>query len=282
MNDLTPLPAHPHGNWPEMVPGSVWLVGAGPGDPGLLTLNALNALRQADAIVYDALVEPEILQWARPDAEMIPAGKRGGRPSPKQTDISLTLVQLAQAGKRVLRLKGGDPFLFGRGGEEAMTLVEHNVPFHVVPGITAGIGGLAYAGVPATHRDVNQTLTFLTGHDQTGEAPTVNWRAIAEGSQVIVIYMGMKHLAKIADTLIGHGRDRAEPVLIVTRATTSEQRVLETTLDAAAIDAERAGVVAPAIICVGRAVLLRQALDWMGMAEGAAPRSLDPLKLSGA
>ena len=278
MNKQSTLPPHPRGSWPEMAPGAVWLVGAGPGDPGLLTLNALSALQQADAVVYDALVEPEILQWARPDAEMIPAGKRGGRPSPKQADISLTLVDLAKAGKRVLRLKGGDPFLFGRGGEEAMTLVEHNVPFHVVPGITAGIGGLAYAGVPATHRDVNQTLTFLTGHDQTGEAPSVNWRAIAEGSQVIVIYMGMKHLAKIAATLIGHGREPDEPVLIVTRATTPEQRVLETTLAAASSAAERSGVVAPAIICIGKAVLLRQALDWMGMAAGAAPRSLTPLE----
>ncbi|MGB0438826.1 MAG: uroporphyrinogen-III C-methyltransferase [Pikeienuella sp.] len=272
-----PLPPHPTGAWPTMQPGTVWLVGAGPGDPGLITLNALNALRQADAVVYDALVAPEILNWARTDAEMIPAGKRGGRPSPKQADISLTLVELARAGKRVLRLKGGDPFLFGRGGEEAMTLVENNVSFHVVPGITAGIGGLAYAGVPATHRDVNQTLTFLTGHDQTGEAPSVNWRAIAEGSQVIVIYMGMKHLAKIADTLIGHGRAADEPVLIVTRATTDDQRVLETTLSKAASAAEQGSVVAPAIICIGRAVLLRQALDWMGMEAGAAPRNLNPL-----
>lgn len=271
------LPPHPDGAWPDMKPGAVWLVGAGPGDPGLMTLNALNALRQADVVVFDALVEPAILDWARPDAEMVPAGKRGGRPSPKQADISLTLVELARAGKRVLRLKGGDPFLFGRGGEEAMTLVEHGVPFHVVPGITAGIGGLAYAGVPATHRDVNQTLTFLTGHDQTGEAPSVNWRAIAEGSQVIVIYMGMKHLAKIAETLIGHGRAPDEPVLIVTRATTAEQRVLETNLSNAADAAERSGVIAPAIICIGRAVLMRQALDWMGMAAGAAPRSLTPL-----
>ena len=274
------LPLHPSGAWPEMKPGSVWLVGAGPGDPGLMTLNALNALKQADAIVYDALVEPQILNWAADGAELLPAGKRGGRPSPRQADISLKLVELARAGKRVLRLKGGDPFLFGRGGEEAMTLVEHGVPFHVVPGITAGIGGLAYAGVPATHRDVNQTLTFLTGHDQTGEAPSVNWQAIAEGSQVIIIYMGMKHLAKIAATLIGHGRGRDEPVLIVTRATTDDQRVLETTLEEAATAAARSGVIAPAIICVGKAVLLRQALDWMGMAEGKAPRSLDPLGLN--
>lgn len=277
MKTSAPLPPHPGGAWPEMKPGAVWLVGAGPGDPGLMTLNALSALRQADVVVYDALVEPAILGWAREGAEMVPAGKRGGRPSPKQADISLTLVEYARAGHRVLRLKGGDPFLFGRGGEEAMTLVEHGVPFHVVPGITAGIGGLAYAGVPATHRDVNQTLTFLTGHDQTGEAPSVNWRAIAEGSQVIVIYMGMKHLAKIAETLMGHGRAADEPVLIVTRATTEDQRVLETNLSHAADAAARSGVIAPAIICIGRAVLLRQALDWMGMADGAPPRSLTPL-----
>jgi uroporphyrin-III C-methyltransferase len=170
------LPSH---DWPELLPGWVWLVGAGPGDPGLLTLHALNALRQANVVVYDALVEPAILDWA-PEAELIYAGKRGGKPSPKQRDISLRLVELAREGKRVLRLKGGDPFVFGRGGEEGQTLVAHGVPIRVVPGVSAGIGGLAYAGIPVTHRDVNQSVTFVTGHDQTGEAPSaLDWQAIA-------------------------------------------------------------------------------------------------------
>ena len=267
MNDIS-LPPHPKGQWPELAPGWVWLVGAGPGDPGLLTLNALSALRQADVIVYDALVEPAILEWARADAELIPAGKRGGRPSPKQRDISLTLVELARAGRRVLRLKGGDPFVFGRGGEEAETLADSDVPFRIIPGISAGIGGLAYAGIPATHRDVNQTLTFLTGHDHTGKAPhAVNWEAIAAGSQVIVIYMGMKHLDEIAAKLIAAGRSADEPVAIVIRATTDDQTVLETTLSAAAKDVEEAGLLAPAIICIGRAVGLRDKLNWFHPAK---------------
>ncbi len=263
MNDDISLPPHPAGQWPMMQPGWVWLVGAGPGDPGLMTLNALNALRQADIVVYDALVEPAILTWVRPDAELVHAGKRGGRPSPKQRDISLTLVDLARAGKRVLRLKGGDPFVFGRGGEEAETLANLGVPFRIVPGISAGIGGLAYAGLPATHRDVNQTLTFLTGHDHTGEAPhAVNWEAVAAGSQVIVIYMGMKHLAEIATKLIAAGRPVDEPVAIVTRATTADQRVLETTLSDAHHAAAEAQMIAPAIICIGKAVNLRATLNW--------------------
>ena len=167
-SDPSTIPDH---DWPELLPGWVWLVGAGPGDPGLLTLHGLNALRQADVVVYDALVEEKLLGWAAPGADLIFAGKRGGKPSPKQKDISLTLVELAKAGRRVLRLKGGDPFVFGRGGEEAQTLVQHGVPIRIVPGISAGIGGLAYAGVPVTHRDVNQAVTFLTGHSVTGEVP---------------------------------------------------------------------------------------------------------------
>ena len=257
------LPHHPNGQWPSLEPGWVWLVGAGPGDPGLLTLNALSALRQADVIVYDALVEPSILEWAAPDAELVPAGKRGGRPSPKQRDISLTLVELARAGRKVLRLKGGDPFVFGRGGEEAEALADSNIPFRIIPGISAGIGGLAYAGIPATHRDINQTLTFLTGHDHTGDAPhAVNWEAVAKGSQVIVVYMGMKHLDEIAGKLIAAGRSGEEPVAIVIRATTNDQTVLETTLAEAASDVARAGLIAPAIICIGQAVNLRERLSW--------------------
>ena len=158
-------------NKDAFLPGTVWLVGAGPGDPGLLTLHAARAIAEADVIVYDALVNDSILSMARKDVELRFAGKRGGKPSPKQRDISLTLVEYARAGKKVLRLKGGDPFVFGRGGEEALTLVEHGIVFRIVPGISAGIGGLAYAGIPVTHRDINHNVTFLTGHDASGVVP---------------------------------------------------------------------------------------------------------------
>ena len=147
------------------------MVGGGPGDPGLLTLHALNALQQADIIIYDALVDKALLSWTKPDAEIEYAGKRGGKPSPNQRDISLRLIEFAKAGKRVLRLKGGDPFVFGRGGEEAQTLVQAGIKLRIIPGISAGIWGLAYAGIPVTHRDVNQSVTFLSGHDRTGLMP---------------------------------------------------------------------------------------------------------------
>ena len=274
MTDSLTLPQH---DWPTLDAGWVWLCGAGPGDPGLLTLHALNALRQADIVIYDALVDKRILDWA-PQAELVYAGKRGGKPSAKQRDISLQLVDLARAGKRVLRLKGGDPFVFGRGGEEAQTLIQHGVPVRIIPGISAGIGGLAYAGIPVTHRDVNQSVTFVTGHDQSGETPqSLNWTAISQGSQVLVIYMGMKHVRTIQTALLDAGRAADEPVAVVTNATTPDQQVLETTLGALETDLEAAGLAPPAIICVGRSVLMRQVLDWQALALGHAPRDLDPL-----
>lgn len=267
----------PGREWPTLEPGWVWLCGAGPGDPGLLTLHALNALRQADVVIYDALVQEAILDWA-PQARHIYAGKRGGKPSAKQRDISLQLVDLAKAGKRVLRLKGGDPFVFGRGGEEAQTLVQHGVPVRIIPGISAGIGGLAYAGVPVTHRDVNQSVTFVTGHDQSGATPqSLDWDAISRGSQILVIYMGMKHIGQIRASLLKAGRSENEPVAVVTEATTENQRVLETTLGDIETDIAAAGLTPPAIICIGKSVLMRQVLDWQGQAAGVAPRNLDPL-----
>lgn len=274
MNTDTTLPAH---SWPILEQGWVWLCGAGPGDPGLLTLHALNALRQADVVVYDALVQETILTWA-PQAEHIYAGKRGGKPSAKQRDISLQLVDLARMGKRVLRLKGGDPFVFGRGGEEAQTLVQHGIPVRIIPGISAGIGGLAYAGIPVTHRDVNQSVTFVTGHDQSGDTPSsLDWESISKGSQVLVIYMGMKHIAQIAEKLVYAGRGADEPVAVVANATTPEQQVLETTLGTVVEDVAASGMEPPAIFCIGRSVLMRQVLDWQGQAAGDAPRNLDPL-----
>lgn len=264
-------------NLPQMKPGEVWLVGAGPGDPGLLTLHAANALAQADVIVHDALVNADCLKLARTGAMLEYAGKRGGKPSAKQRDISLRLVELAREGHRVLRLKGGDPFVFGRGGEEALTLVEHHIPFRIVPGITAGIGGLAYAGIPVTHRDTNHTVTFLTGHDSTGVVPDkIDWDGVARGSQVIVMYMAMKHIPTITSRLIAAGRDADEPVAFVTDASTATQNVLETTLARAADDVATSGLQPPAIVVVGQVVRLRPALDWMGAAAGRV-LTADPL-----
>ncbi len=259
-------------------PGWVWLTGAGPGDPGLLTLRAADGLRQADVVVYDALVDEQILDLVRPEAAVEYAGKRGGKPSPKQRDISLRLIELARAGKRVVRLKGGDPFVFGRGGEEALALVEAGVPFRVIPGVSAGIGGLGYAGIPVTHRDVNQSVTFLTGHDQNGLTPTaVDWPAVAKASPVLVMYMAIKHLDDIANRLMSGGRDPDEPVAVVSNATLPDMRVLETTLSRAAADTAKSNIEPPAIVCVGRVVLLRQALDWLAQSRGEPVRSLDPL-----
>ncbi|WP_426130154.1 uroporphyrinogen-III C-methyltransferase [Pararhizobium sp. PWRC1-1] len=262
---------------PELAPGSVWLVGAGPGDPGLLTLHAANALRQADIIVHDALVNADCLSLAKSGAILEFAGKRGGKPSPKQRDISLRLVELARQGKRVLRLKGGDPFVFGRGGEEALTLVEHGIPFRIVPGITAGIGGLAYAGIPVTHREVNHAVTFLTGHDSSGLVPDrIHWEGIAKGSPVIVMYMAMKHIAQIASNLISAGRSPDEPVAFVCNAATAQQTVLETTLSRAEADVIASGLEPPAIVVVGEVVRLRASLDWLGALDGRV-LTADPL-----
>lgn len=261
---------------PALEPGSVWLVGAGPGEPGLLTLLAAKGLAEADVVVHDALVNADCLKLARPDALLEYAGKRGGKPSAKQRDISLRLVELARAGMRVLRLKGGDPFVFGRGGEEALTLVEHNVPFRIVPGITAGIGGLAYAGIPVTHRDVNHAVTFLTGHDSSGIVPdAINWEAIGKASPVIVMYMAMKHIAQISRNLIAAGRSPEEPVAFVCNASTGDQQVLETTLGEAPLAAS--GLEPPAIVVVGEVVRLRQSLDWLGALAGRKLRS-DPFR----
>ncbi|TMJ75045.1 MAG: uroporphyrinogen-III C-methyltransferase [Alphaproteobacteria bacterium] len=250
---------------PDFTPGSVWLVGAGPGDPGLLSALALHALDRADVVVYDALVDPRILALAPAGAQLDYAGKRGGRPSPSQPDISARLIRLAREGRRVLRLKGGDPCVFGRGGEEALALAEAAIPFRIVPGITAGIGGLAYAGIPVTHRDINSAVTFVTGHSSGGAVPNgIDWEAIARGSPVVVLYMGLRQLGAIAARLIAAGRRADEPVAIVSKATTPAQRVLVTSLAKAAAAAAEAGIEGPTIIAVGEVVRLRAALDWIG------------------
>lgn len=250
---------------PDFAAGSVWLVGAGPGDPGLLSALALHALGRADTVVYDALVDRRILDLARPGAALEYAGKRGGRPSPRQPDISARLIALARDGQRVLRLKGGDPCVFGRGGEEALALAGAGVPFRIVPGITAGIGGLAYAGIPVTHREVASAVTFVTGHASgAGGSDGIDWPAVAQASPVIVIYMGTANLRVIAARLIAAGRRPDEPVAIVSRATTPAQRVVVATLATAADSAAVSGIEAPTVVVVGEVVRLRAALDWLG------------------
>jgi uroporphyrin-III C-methyltransferase len=258
---MTSLPSLPALDFPEFASGSVWLVGAGPGDPGLLSLLAVHALRHADVVVYDALVDRRILTFARPEAMLDYAGKRGGKPSPQQPDISERLIRLARDGRRVLRLKGGDPFVFGRGGEEALALAAAGIPFRVVPGITAAIAGLAYAGIPATYRDTNSAIALVTGHASDGEIPDgLDWPALAQGAPVLVLYMALKHLAAIAARLIAGGRAASEPVAVVSKATTEAQRVLETTLGQAAADVAAAQIEPPAIVVIGDVVKLRARL----------------------
>ncbi len=269
----TAIPRIPEGfTGEDFLPGWVWLVGAGPGDPGLLTLHGAHALRQADTVVYDALVDERILRLARPGAVLEYAGKRGGKPSAKQRDISARLIELAQSGRRVLRLKGGDPLVFGRGGEEALALVRAGIPFRIVPGLTAGIAGLAYAGIPLTHRDLGESVAFVTGHNTSGEVPdTVDWAALAKGAQVIVVYMALKHLVPISNRLMAGGRSSDEPVALIASAATPRQVVIETTLGRCARDAAAHNVQPPAIIVIGPVVRLRASLDWLGALSGKLP-----------
>jgi uroporphyrin-III C-methyltransferase len=258
---------------PEFETGSVWLVGAGPGDPGLLTLHAAHALWCADVILHDALVAPEVLAFAGPAAAFEPVGKRAGRPGPAQLRINQRLIELARAGLRVLRLKGGDPFVFGRGGEEAFALAAAGVPFRVVPGVTAGIGGLAYAGIPLTHRMLSPSVALVTGHGAGSGAPRgVDWAALARGARTIVLYMGLRRLAQIAAALIAAGRDRDEPVALLRDATTARQRCVRTTLGEAAADAARIEHGAPTLVVIGPVVALSELL---GAAQQSAPARLD-------
>ncbi|HLO78831.1 MAG TPA: uroporphyrinogen-III C-methyltransferase [Magnetospirillum sp.] len=260
-----PIPYSPamDTTFPEFAPGSVWLVGAGPGDPGLLTLLAAHALAHADHVVHDALVDPRIVAMARPGAVIEHMGKRGGQASPSQIQITARLIELARAGKRVLRLKGGDPFVFGRGAEEALALADQGVPFRVVPGVTAGVGGLAYAGIPTTARDCNSSVAFVTGHGHDGEVPAgFDWDGLARGAQVLVFYMALRQLDKVVERLLAAGRRADEPVAIVSKAATPRQRVLESRLDRVVADLAAQPVEPPAMLVVGGVVALRQRLKW--------------------
>ncbi|MGL4822172.1 siroheme synthase CysG [Plesiomonas shigelloides] len=241
--------------------GEVFLVGAGPGDPGLLTLRALQVLQQADVVLYDYLVSDEIRDLIRRDAEQICVGKRAGDHSVPQAEINQKLVDLALQGKRVVRLKGGDPFIFGRGAEELEALLPHQIPFQVVPGITAAAGATAYAGIPLTHREHAQTAMFITGHCRP-DGDALDWSTLARGRQTLAIYMGTLKAAEISQQLMAHGRAAQTPVAIIVNGTRSSQQVLRGELQQLPQLAAQAG--APALIIIGEVAALADSLHWFG------------------
>lgn len=240
--------------------GRVTLVGTGPGDPELLTVRALRLIEQAEVALFDSLVAPEILALLPPDAERIYVGKRRGNHSMRQEDIGALMVHRARCGQHVLRLKGGDPFVFGRGGEEIAALAAANIAFQVVPGITAAIGACASTGIPLTHRDCAQACTFVTGNMQHGSID-LDWAALARPRQTVVIYMGLLALPLLCARLIEHGRSPQTPAAIIQEATRPGQRVVVGTLATLASDAQNAGLRAPTVIVVGEVVATRRQLD---------------------
>ncbi len=245
-------------------PGVVYLVGAGPGDPGLMTARSLELIATADAIYYDRLIPPGALSGAREDAELVYVGKQPGVPSVPQEEIGERLVEAGRAGKSVVRLKGGDPFVFGRGGEEGEALREADVEFEVVPGVTAGVAATAYAGIPVTHRDDASAVAFVTGHeDPQKEESALDWEALARFPGTLVFYMGVKQLGRNATALIEAGRDAGEPAAAIERGTWPGQRTVTATLGTIAEAVEREGVKAPALIVVGEVAKRREQLEWL-------------------
>lgn len=241
--------------------GAVYLVGAGPGNPDLLTFRALHLMQQADVVLYDRLVDEALLGWVRRDAERVFVGKTRGNHTLSQQEINALMVRLAQSGKRVLRLKGGDPFIFGRGGEEIETLAAHGISFEVVPGITAASGAAAYAGIPLTHRDCAQSVTFVTGHRQDGSI-ALDWPALCRPAQTVVVYMGVETARELCAAFIAHGRAPDTPAAVVERATLPGQRVLVSTLSGLPACMEGEAVHSPALIIVGDVVRLSGKLGW--------------------
>ena len=249
--------------------GKVYLIGAGPGDPKLLTIKAAEALAASDAIVYDYLVNPEVLAHTRRGAELVYVGKRAGEPSVSQLEINRILVDRARGGQTVARLKGGDPFIFGRGGEEAEALADARLEWEVIPGISSGIAAAAYAGIPLTHRDYSSSVAFVTGQDGTSKLRRpVDWSVTAHAADTLVIFMCAGRIASIARELISSGRPSATPIAVIRWGTYEYQEVYSGTLeDIAASDGDDGGIEPPAIAIVGEVVSLRDKLRWFGRRE---------------
>jgi uroporphyrin-III C-methyltransferase/precorrin-2 dehydrogenase/sirohydrochlorin ferrochelatase len=261
------LEKHLHGAAEGLARGEVYLVGGGPGDPDLLTFRALRLMQQADVVVYDRLVSKEVLELVRRDAEKLYAGKERDNHSLPQEDINQLLVRLAKEGKRVLRLKGGDPFIFGRGGEEIATLAAEGIPFQVVPGITAAAGCAAYSGIPLTHRDYSQAVVFVTGNLRDGTV-NLNWPALAQPNQTVVFYMGLHGVPEICQGLTGHGMPATTPVALIQQGTTQNQRVYISTLAGLPALVQRESIRPPTLIIVGQVVQLHDKLNWFLPAPG--------------
>lgn len=240
----------------------VYLVGAGPGDAGLLTVKALELIRRADVIIYDRLADESILNYARSTAEKIYVGKSAGNHTMPQSEINQLLVDKSREDKVIVRLKGGDPFVFGRGGEEALELVEHNIPFEIVPGVTSAIAVAAYAGIPVTHRGVATSFAVVTGHEMDDDRSHIRWDKLSTGADTLIFLMGVANLAKITQRLIDNGRDPNTPAAVIRCGTRTNQRTLITTIENAASDVERKGITPPAIFIVGDVVKLRDQLNW--------------------